>query len=1256
MADPKDYKYNLFLSWTGVDKDLKNQIRAFFVEKSGNPKYCYDSDEFCAGWFRENYIEALYQSKVYLLIVSDDLLDNKSGRYSEVQRELRNALTLDSDGRLNMIVLNVSPRFKAFKPEKRYDDEKGYFFYSNTQGASNVYAEQDGEGKISQEKLLEVYEKVTHFVSERDEGHPVSSQHPHTFIRDDAKTIKPDPLFMGRGDELSLIKKKFDEGAQIVVLSGMGGIGKTRLASQFAGGANADKSARCLQIVHVQEMATDTNGLRLLVSQTRFNDAFREAHKDDSDNERYEAKLEALKDVPEYCLLILDNFNLANEDSLYEMVNQLRCRLIVTTRAHVEPDNRHKTIASIRVDKLDDGDAYELFKRASNRDLSKAQFDTVWKAVSGHTITLCIMANILKKHHNKTVEELVDKLNASRLSEITDKVQFSHNESSDSTDMLGHLKTLFDVSKLNDECKDVLRNMSMLSDGLISIADLQRYMGLGDDNAIVSLIDEGWLEERMLDDGAYVYLHPVISQLVFNIDPPTEKNVAGIVNYLAEFYDRQKEALVYADAHLMVSRLYYALYKLAASTNRLCIPLWDKYVEINHLLGDLDEVNKQRKALNALLHNDDQQLVNYFYDFSSLEAHPDDFDNVIRQYENYTIDSTNYKRLLQMMPIVGKYAKSEQDLAALRGLVGAILPVAMAQRDDLAVLSCLINLTDKTYSAKKISAYIKQRRKEGAEEGKLLLLEMYNYAINAFGDVPSYLNKWLASMDDDRELSKMFLRHPAFYSKTKKLYKRMSALPASDTMSFYVKFTTSAAEELATDETVDVVRIIDAVAELLTLLQSEGLSLMSGEEVISRTIALLKQFPINMQGNLQRFVSVPLVSAEKITIADLSKLTVACSICDYLAGSATLDNRKEYIERAYLQSKHILNVQRKLYAPNHYKVIDALIRHGNLCSRYGASDSAVQAYEEAYSVLKSNTVGQSAQLFELCNAIFAGNYYANAKNIDLPWCKDVKQTGMESARSDGDRIALLSNYVQCLAQVYGRYAREMPEKYRQFFINMIDDGLKEYFALTSDVKRLETRYHQTANFATRETYVVLWNAVLVSKLQSKIDVNLFLSFYEKMQSSPVKKAALCAKQFYNELKYRHCDGSEKIQCAHKAMELGFATRARIDGTVAIAIDLVSHIVDSAAQDGEDFDAPMRALLDELIGKNKKLRYAFAWYVDAYLNVTEKNIKQLSSAMYAAYNKNRSVYVDLVKELTGSKAHRKAMFYALFLEQMYNDLT
>ena len=89
----KEYLYDVFLSFTGLDRSLKASIRKY-LESQGLD--CYDSDEINTGDFRDHYCEGIDKSRVYLLVLTDSLYNDpaKTGKgfISEVRKEVNLAL------------------------------------------------------------------------------------------------------------------------------------------------------------------------------------------------------------------------------------------------------------------------------------------------------------------------------------------------------------------------------------------------------------------------------------------------------------------------------------------------------------------------------------------------------------------------------------------------------------------------------------------------------------------------------------------------------------------------------------------------------------------------------------------------------------------------------------------------------------------------------------------------------------------------------------------------------------------------------------------------------------------------------------------------------------------------------------------------------------------------------------------------------------------------------------------------------------
>ena len=140
-----NYKFDVFLSWTGADRELKNDLKRFLCQKSieKDPDTpiikqgeIYDSDENCmSGEFRIDYVDALCSSKTYVMILSDAVLNDpnltKAGVFSEVRKEGNLAADLEARGELNIVILNLTskfcnPKYSDFSP----NDLIGKHFFS----------------------------------------------------------------------------------------------------------------------------------------------------------------------------------------------------------------------------------------------------------------------------------------------------------------------------------------------------------------------------------------------------------------------------------------------------------------------------------------------------------------------------------------------------------------------------------------------------------------------------------------------------------------------------------------------------------------------------------------------------------------------------------------------------------------------------------------------------------------------------------------------------------------------------------------------------------------------------------------------------------------------------------------------------------------------------------------------------------------------------------------------------------------------
>ena len=247
-----EYKHDVYLSFTGADRDLKNDICNRLTEAGF--KDVYDSDAYCKGQFRQDYMEALMSSKVFLMILSDNLRNDPAitshGTLSEVRKELVLACELEAYNKLNIVILCMSEFFRYQNGFQNVKDTIGWLFYTHTRGFSHVIGGIEENGLLKDQAYHGIETRARAFIDARDAGTPVISQAQKLDVSTE-KLAKPE-LFVGRKNEIDRVIEAYRNGKQAVVLSGIGGMGKSRLALEIARLCKDEFYFNCPQIIQIQ--------------------------------------------------------------------------------------------------------------------------------------------------------------------------------------------------------------------------------------------------------------------------------------------------------------------------------------------------------------------------------------------------------------------------------------------------------------------------------------------------------------------------------------------------------------------------------------------------------------------------------------------------------------------------------------------------------------------------------------------------------------------------------------------------------------------------------------------------------------------------------------------------------------------------------------------------------------------------------------------------------------------------------------------
>ena len=357
--------------------------------------------------------------------------------------------------------------------------------------------------------------------------------------------------FVGREEELREIARRFEKD-QIVVLSGLGGMGKTELAVRF--GREYEESGRgwaYFLYFSGSFSATLRSNVTGIIPGYSPEGKPEELIVADA--------LAALNRCGKGDLLILDNADEGSITALRRELSKLPMRVLVTSRQ--ESDDM------MELGTLSEEALFAIFRR-HGAELEEADMRALIEAVDGHTMTVELMARLLHKDQRKdTLNRLKKALGERDLSSGKfGKTESAYHASPDQARINEHLKAVFRVADMGRAEKTVLRFATLLGE---SGLDSEMFAKAAEPelkpepvepvkrrwfdifrrkteekpqpvpkirDLLQELADKGWLLRKKGD----IKIHPVIRIVCVEVLKPTEENCEDFLHGIRNQYDEKQ--------------------------------------------------------------------------------------------------------------------------------------------------------------------------------------------------------------------------------------------------------------------------------------------------------------------------------------------------------------------------------------------------------------------------------------------------------------------------------------------------------------------------------------------------------------------------------------------------------------------------------------------------------------------------------------------------------------------------------------------
>lgn len=327
-------------------------------------------------------------------------------------------------------------------------------------------------------------------------------------------------IFEGRQELIKKIHNTFSNGRTAIFLEGIGGIGKSELAKQYAVAykdfydtvvfaAYQDSLCSLLcndEIVHIENL--------------------RPRESDEQPRTYFDRKLKALRTLGnERVLLIIDGFDVDQDADLPALLEG-NYRVLITTR------NSHPGFTTINVNAIsDEAVLLQIFEKNYGSSLNSDDRDflpEIFQMVEHHTYTIELVAKQMAASF-LTAAEMLQLLKERQINEeIVEKVEGRNSRNS----LFGHLCSLFNMSDLGEEEKQIMRVISLTGNNGIPAKKLKEWAGLSSFEIVNQLINKSWLRR---ETGNKLSMHPLIREVVYSLLRPSEENMADFLNNLASF-------------------------------------------------------------------------------------------------------------------------------------------------------------------------------------------------------------------------------------------------------------------------------------------------------------------------------------------------------------------------------------------------------------------------------------------------------------------------------------------------------------------------------------------------------------------------------------------------------------------------------------------------------------------------------------------------------------------------------------------------
>ncbi len=495
----QDYKYDIAISYSREDAALATEL-AYILRKCQVRVFFEEFDEINL-WSKNLHIELkqIYKDHSFCVIA---LISNSYSEKEWTMFELKSALEQDKTPSTDYIlpVKVDNTKIPLIPPEISYLE-------------ANDSAHELAIKTLKKLELKGVYTERSNVDLEN-----------YRLLNTKLLTQKPETQpgnLIGREGVLEEIHKVFKEKRLPILINGIGGVGKTALASAYA----TKYFSLYKKIVWITQTQND---LRLDFIQNGELTTSLEIKTDGIDiAEQFDIikhRLNSFKIKPK--LIVIDNTNNESWKHLKALPSQPAWHLLITSRELISEFYRFE------VDLLSEENSVKLFRKYCDYPYEEKDIIELVQIVEYHTLTIEILSKTAKKLRLEPVE-----LKSALLVDREVKVKTIHSDKEPIERITSYLSKIFDISKLDYEEVWMIKQFAALPSAFHTYNKLQSLINpkkgrLADsfNETLNSLEVKGWLS---YNTGLDSYrMHSIVKDTIRTIQNISSNELSALISNL----------------------------------------------------------------------------------------------------------------------------------------------------------------------------------------------------------------------------------------------------------------------------------------------------------------------------------------------------------------------------------------------------------------------------------------------------------------------------------------------------------------------------------------------------------------------------------------------------------------------------------------------------------------------------------------------------------------------------------------------------